>query len=108
MWDADDVAAVFGPERDFLLSYSKDRVEKGSQLIGLSEYATHLDPVGAILSIAVIDREHAAPGSEVELVWGEHPGPGTPPDTALGFSRIRATVHPAPYDDYARTQYRRS
>jgi vanillate/3-O-methylgallate O-demethylase len=108
VWDADDVTAVFGPERDFFLSYTKDRVEKDARLIGLSEYATYIDPAGAIHSIAVIDREHAEPGTEVELVWGQHPGPGTAPDADLGFARIKATVQPAPYDDYARTSYRTS
>ncbi len=36
------------------------------------------------------------------MVWGEHPGPGTPADVDLGFPRIRVTVQPAPFDDHAR------
>ena len=28
------------------------------------------------------------------------------PDTDLGFKRIRASVQPSPYNDYARTKYR--
>ena len=40
-------------------------------------------------------------------MWGEHPGPGTPADADLGFPRIRASVEPAPFDQHARTRYRR-
>jgi len=54
-----------------------------------------------------VDKAHAAPGTPVTVVWGEHPGSGTAPDADLGFPRIRATVAPAPYDAYAATQYRR-
>lgn len=40
------------------------------------------------------------------MIESEHPGPGTAPDADLGFPRIRATVAPAPYNEYARTTYR--
>ena len=57
---------------------------------------------------AVADRhDAAAPGTEVTVVWGDHPGAGTDPDADLGFPRIRATVAPAPYEAHARTRYRR-
>ena len=49
----------------------------------------------------------AAPGTQVTVTWGEHPGAGTPADADLGFPKIRATVAPAPYDAYAATRYRR-
>jgi syringate O-demethylase len=56
---------------------------------------------------AVLGEEHAAPGTQVTVAGGEHPGAGTAPDADLGFPRLRATVAPAPYDAYAATQYRR-
>ena len=65
-----------------------------------------LDPLGAVLALAVIDTRYADPGTQVTVSWGEHPGPGTAPDADLGFPRIRATVAPAPYNEYARTTYR--
>jgi hypothetical protein len=46
-------------------------------------------------------------GEPVTVVWGDHPGPGTPADADLGIPRIRATVRPAPYNEHARTAYRR-
>jgi vanillate/3-O-methylgallate O-demethylase len=108
VWDPDEVAALFGADPGFFLSYTKDRVEVGSELVGLSEYTTYLDYAGRIHSIAVVDADHAAPGTPVQVVWGEHPGPGTAPDVDLGFSRIRAVVQPAPFDTFARSEYRRS
>jgi hypothetical protein len=61
-------------------------------------------PAGAVPPTAA---DYATPGTEVTVVWGEHPGPGTDTDADLGFPRIRATVAPAPYDAHARTEYRR-
>ena len=51
-------------------------------------------------------KENAAPGTEVSVVWGDHPGSGTAPEADLGFPRIRATGQPAPYNEFARTNYR--
>jgi vanillate/3-O-methylgallate O-demethylase len=66
-----------------------------------------IDTAGTILALTLIDNEFAAPGTEVTVVWGEDPGPGTDTDADLGFPSIRATVAPAPYDAHARTLYRR-
>ena len=106
--DADDVRRVFGEDPGFVLSYARHRVEAGENLIGMTFYSGLIAHVGTILSLALVEKEHAAPGTEVTLVWGEHPGPGTDPDADLGFERLRATVQPAPYNEFARTQYRQS
>ena len=57
-------------------------------------------------------------GSAVNVPWkrgaghpgrtrlGEHPGGDVDPEADLGFKRIRATVQPSPYNEYARTKYR--
>ena len=76
-------------------------------LIGLTHQTATLDTAGTILALTLISKEHAAPGTEVTVTWGEHPGPGASPDAGLGFPKLRATVAPAPYDAYAATQYRR-
>ncbi|KAA9166131.1 aminomethyl transferase family protein [Amycolatopsis acidicola] len=103
--DKDDVRATLGD--GFVLSYARYRVEHKGDLLGMTYYAGSLDPVGTVLSLGIIDSARAEPGTQVELVWGEHPGAGTAPDADLGFPRIRATVQPAPFDQHARTQYRR-
>jgi len=106
VWNAEDVRRVFGADHGFILSYTRDRVEAGAQLVGTSQYATFVDPAGTVHSLALIDNAHAEPGTEVTLIWGQHPGPdgGNAPEPV--FERIRATVAPAPYNEVARTSYR--
>lgn len=108
MFNTDDVRKALGDDPGFVLSYSRNRVESGSALVGMTCQTASLDPVGTILSLTLIDKEHAEPGTEVSVVWGEHPGPGTAPDADLGFPRIRAIVQPAPFNQHARTLYRRN
>jgi glycine cleavage system aminomethyltransferase T len=92
----------------FHLTYARHRVEAAGQLVGLTHQTATIDTVGTILSLTLIGRQHAAPGTEVTVVWGDHPGSGIEePDADLGFPRIRATVQPAPFDEHARKAYRR-
>ncbi|KPI01683.1 glycine cleavage T protein (aminomethyl transferase) [Actinobacteria bacterium OK074] len=108
--DPEDVRRVRGPEADdYHLTYARHRVETpAGALVGMTMQSATLDPSGTILSLALIDRAHAKPGTQVTVTWGEHPGAGTAPDADLGFPKIRATVQPAPFDDHARTTYRRN
>ncbi|MEV0636766.1 aminomethyl transferase family protein [Streptomyces sp. NPDC050619] len=108
--DADDVRAVIGQGQDpgFHLTYARHRVENVTGMVGMTMQSATIDPVGTVLSLTLIDTEHAEPGTEVWVVWGEHPGPGTDPEADLGFPRIRATVQPAPFNQHARTLYRRN
>ena len=106
--DPADVRRVLGPDHGYYLTYARHRVEAADgALVGLTHQTATLDPAGTILALTLIDSDRATPGTPVEVVWGEHPGPGTDPEADLGFPRIRATVAPAPYDAHARTQYRR-
>jgi len=106
--DPADVRQVLGADHGYYLTYARHRVETADgALVGLTHQTATLDTAGTILALTLIDSERATPGTPVEVVWGEHPGPGTEADADLGFPRIRATVAPAPYDAHARTQYRR-
>ena len=105
-FNIDDVHRVQGNDLGHTLTYARHRVESAGDLVGTTFYTALIGPVGTVLSLALIQPEFAEPGTEVEVVWGEHPGAGTAPDADLGFPRIRATVQPSPYDEYARTQYR--
>jgi vanillate/3-O-methylgallate O-demethylase len=104
--DPEDVAATFGADLPFMMSHGRFRIESGSELVGMTFYTGMFAAAGTILALSLVETGHADPGTPVELVWGEHPGPGTPPDADLGFTRLRGTVQPAPYDEFARTQYR--
>jgi len=106
IWNQDDVVRVFGADHGLIHSYTKDRVESGTGLVGVSEYASFIDPAGEVHSLAVVDNAFAAPGTELTLVWGEHPGADAPADVLDGMARIRVTVQPAPYNEHARTTYR--
>jgi len=105
--DPADLRAVLGDDAGFYLTYARHRVEAGAALAGLTYQTAAIDTAGTILSLTLIDKRFAAPGTEVTVVWGEHPGPGTDPGADLGFRRIRATVQPAPFDEHARKLYRR-
>ncbi|MFE5407579.1 aminomethyl transferase family protein [Microbacterium sp. NPDC056569] len=104
--DADDVRAL-GADDAYLNNYGRQRIETGDDLVGTTFQAARIAPLGKVLALSLIDTAHAAPGTRVEVVWGDHPGHGTDPDADLGFPRIRATVQPAPYNEYARTTYRK-
>jgi vanillate/3-O-methylgallate O-demethylase len=103
---ADDAARASRNDPSFLLSYGKYRVEHAGRLVGMTGYAGSVDPAGTVLALALVENSSATPGTEVEVVWGEHPGPGRPAGVDLGFARLRATVAPAPFDEHARTTYR--
>ena len=108
--DADDIAGVLGDDDGYYLTYARHRVELADgngDLIGLTHQTATLDTAGTVLALTLINKEHAAPGTQVTVTWGEHPGAGTAPDADLGFRKLRATVAPAPYDAYAATHYRR-
>ena len=106
VFDPADAALAVAPGKDLALSNGRYRVEAGGELAGMAYHTASLDPLGAVLALAVIDKRHAAVGTQVTVSWGEHPGPGAAPGSDLGFPRIRATVAPAPYNEYARTTYR--
>jgi vanillate/3-O-methylgallate O-demethylase len=107
VFDADDVRKVLGEDPGYVLRYARDRVEVGGEMVGLSMYTAIIESAGTILSLGVVDKAYAAPGTEVTIAWGEHPGPGAPPEAHRDFPRIRARVEASPYDEHARTQYRK-
>jgi hypothetical protein len=57
------------------------------------------------MSLATVDVD-VAEGTEVEVLWGEDPISTKPQVEPHRQVRIRATVAPAPYHEYARTIYR--
>jgi vanillate/3-O-methylgallate O-demethylase len=105
VYNADDVKKLMG-DPGYLLRYPRDRVEIDGELVGLAMYTANFPAHGTLLSLALVDKQHAEPGTEVTISWGEHPGAGAPADAHKEFPRIRAIVQPSPYDQVARTSYR--
>lgn len=103
---AEDVRRVLGAEHGYVHHYWRNRVEIDGRMVGITFQTDYLDPVGAVMALALVEHACATPGTQVQVVWGQHPGGDTPPDADLGFPRLRATVHPAPFDQNARTAYR--
>ncbi|MDX2377520.1 aminomethyl transferase family protein [Microbacterium sp. LRZ72] len=101
-FDPTESRAVFGD--GFFNDRGIHRVESDGRLVGVTH---HISAIGdKHLGLALVDASVSRPGSRVELVWGEHPGPDASPDAALGFARLVGTVQTSPYDEYARTTYR--
>jgi vanillate/3-O-methylgallate O-demethylase len=121
VWNPEDVAAIQrsqyepGTPAKFLEFpkaryglYQNDRVEKNGKLVGISHDVGYITNEQAFISLASVDLEHAEPGTEVELVWGESPVSMKP---AVEWHRqvtVRATVQPAPYSSFARENYRKN
>jgi glycine cleavage system aminomethyltransferase T len=68
--DPADTAAVLGPDHGYYLTYARHRIELASApgaLVGLTHQTATLDTAGTILALSLINKEHAAPGTEVTV-----------------------------------------
>jgi syringate O-demethylase len=84
-----------------------DRVTADGDTIGVSTWIGYSTNEGKMLTLAVLDSEHAEPGTEVTFVWGEDGG-GTSKPTVEPHEQteIRAVVSPVPYVEAVRRSYR--
>lgn len=113
VWDQDDVMRVLrsqlgtGPRYKSISfpivnyawkQYDEVRTRRG-ELVGLSLYAAYQNPLGEVLSLALVNSAEVAPlGSEVFITWGEPNGGSRKPQVERHEqTTIRARVAPAPY-----------
>jgi syringate O-demethylase len=83
-----------------------DRVLVAGDTIGVSTWIAYSSNEGKMLTLAVLDSEHAEPGTEVTLLWGEEDGGTTKPTVEPHVqTEIRAVVSPVPYVETVRTSY---
>ncbi|HEX6299339.1 MAG TPA: aminomethyl transferase family protein [Acidimicrobiia bacterium] len=84
-----------------------DAVQVNGETIGISTWIGYSSNEAKMLTLAVVDNEHAEPGTEVTLIWGEPDG-GTAKPTVEPHvqTEIRAIVSPVPYAKVARRAYR--
>ena len=100
-WNAEDIIDVYaslmrpGPHYDymdlpknFLETIDTDTVFKDGKPVGVATSRGFSYYFRKTISHCVIDVEYSAPGTEVEVLWGQ---PGHPQKL------IRAVVHPSPY-----------
>ncbi len=119
VWNADDVAAAAAtllhegvpakyidmPKARYAL-YQVDRVLAGGEDVGISHDCGYIANERAFVSLASVELQHARPGTELSVIWGEEPNSTKPQVEPHRQVEIRATVAPAPYVDFARTGYR--
>jgi glycine cleavage system aminomethyltransferase T len=83
-----------------------DKVTKNGRTVGVSTWVGYSANEGQMLTLAILEPEHATIGSQVTFVWGEENG-GTAKATVERHVQMemRATVSPVPYSEVARTEY---
>ncbi len=83
-----------------------DRVTVDGETVGVSTWVGYSSNEGKMLTLAVLDAEHAEPGTEVTFVWGEEGGGTTKPTVEPHLqTEIRAIVSPVPYVETVRREY---
>jgi vanillate/3-O-methylgallate O-demethylase len=84
-----------------------DKVVKNGKTVGVSTYTGYTYNERAMISLAVIDNDHAAVGTPLTLVWGEEGRGSTKPTVERHVqSEIQVTVAAVPYAEAARVAYR--
>ena len=121
VWNKEDVGRVFSsllqPGTPFkyidlpVSSYAFqqcDAVEStDGRRVGLSNLCGYSGNEAEMLSLAMVEQDFAAPGTQVVLVWGEPDGGSRKPHVERHLqTRIRATVAPAPYSEAVRRMKR--
>ena len=113
VWNSEDVVRIFSslledgvpykylelPVADYGSLIHRDEVHSlDGTLIGLSTYCGYSGNERKFLSLSMIDVEHATPGEEIVLLWGEADGGSRKPRVEKHQQLlVRATVAPAPY-----------
>lgn len=83
-----------------------DAVLKDGKTVGISTWIGYTVNAGRLLALAMVDEAHAAPGTEVTLLWGEPDGGTSKPTVERHVqTEIKAVVAPAPYSEVARDSY---
>jgi glycine cleavage system aminomethyltransferase T len=83
-----------------------DDVTVDGESVGVSTWICYSANEGKLMTLAILEAEHAEPGTEVTLVWGEEGG-GTAKPTVEEHvqTEIRAVVGPVPIVGAVRSSY---
>jgi len=107
MFDKGDRAKFFEFPSAVYSTWPYDKVSKNGKTIGISTWIGYSSNEGKMLTLAMLDNEHAQTGNEVTFTWGQQPGTGSRPTVESHIPvDIRATVAPVPYVEVAREAYR--
>ncbi|RWC49745.1 MAG: aminomethyl transferase family protein [Mesorhizobium sp.] len=112
VWNPDDVAAIQSsifrpglpckyielPTASYGFPQADAVLDGGGRLIGMAGFAGSTVNEASMVSLAVVEEEHARPGTSVTLVWGEPDGGTSKPQVERHRQyEVRCTVAPAPY-----------
>jgi syringate O-demethylase len=107
MFQKDNRAKYFDFPSAVYSTLPYDKVMKNGKTVGISTWCGYSSNEGKMLTLAMLDIEHAEPGTEVIFVWGEEGGGSSKPTVEPHVqTEIRAIVSPAPYVEVARKEYR--
>src|SRR5262249_27830957 len=85
-----------------------DKVTVDGETVGVSTWIGYTVNEGKMLTLAVLDAEHAEPGTEVTFVWGEEDGGSAKPTVEPHEqAELRAVVRPGPHVEAVRRSSRR-
>jgi syringate O-demethylase len=106
MFQKSDRAKYFDFPSAVYATWPYDRVMKNGKTIGVSTWCGYSASEGKILTLAMLDEEHSAAGTEVTFVWGEEGGGTSKPTVERHVpTQLRAIVSPVPYSEVAREGY---
>lgn len=112
VWNDEDIvriyASLMGPGLPFKYmelpkaSYGFQQCDEvrstAGDLVGLSNFVGYTVNEAKFLSVAIVNADHAQPGTEVLVTWGEPDGGSRKPQVEKHRqTTVRATVAPAPY-----------
>jgi len=112
VWNAEDVKKVFAslledetpykymelPKASYGFQHVDEVRSASGDIVGISNFVGYTVNEAKFLSVAIINADHAEPGTEVLVTWGEPDGGSRKPQVELHRQlTIRATVASAPY-----------
>jgi vanillate/3-O-methylgallate O-demethylase len=112
VWSDDDVAAgiasaLFDAQSPghyialptpMYATFESDAVMLDGEVVGVSQWSSYSANARHLISTALVDVEHAEPGTELTLLWGEPDSQRRTVDSHE-MRQIRVTVAPCPYFD---------
>ena len=103
--DSDRAKFIEWPNAVYAM-HQYDDVTVDGETVGVSTWVCYSANEGRLLTLAILDAEHAEPGTEVTLVWGEEAG-GTAKPTVEPHvqTEMRAVVAPVPIVGAVRSSY---
>ena len=112
VWDQADIRRIFAsllepgipfkymemPKSSYGFQHHDEVRNSAGKLVGLSIFIGYTVNEAKFLSVAIVNEDHAEPGSEVFVTWGEPDGGSRKPQVEKHLqTTVKAIVAPTPY-----------